>query len=104
MIAQGYRGGLMADDDANESARGKAGPGKGFPPWLIAVIVIAIVCFLFILNNRRRVKVDFVVFERQARVWIVILISMALGALLAEGIRLALKRRRGAPAPRSDST
>jgi hypothetical protein len=92
------------EGDADEGARGKPGPGKGFPPWLIAVIVIAIVCVLFVLNNRRRVRVDFVLFDRQARVWIVILISMALGALLAEGIRLALKRRRGAPAPRSDST
>jgi hypothetical protein len=29
---------------------------------------------------------------------------MALGALLAEGIRLAVRRRRGAPSSRSDST
>jgi uncharacterized integral membrane protein len=95
---------MAGDDDASELARGKAGPGKGFPPWLIAVIVVGIVSVLFIMQNRTRVKVHFIVFDRQARTWVVILISMALGALLAEGVRLAVKRRRGAPASRPDST
>ena len=95
---------MAGDDDASELARGKAGPGKGFPPWLIAVIVVGIVSVLFIMQNRTRVKVHFIVFDRQARTWVVILISMALGALLAEAVRLAVKRRRRAPASRPDST
>ena len=69
---------MAGDDDASELARGKAGPGKGFPPWLIAVIVVGIVSVLFIMQNRTRVKVHFIVFDRQARTWVVILISMAL--------------------------
>jgi len=95
---------MAGDDDASEVARGKAGPGKGFPPWLIAVIIVAVVSLLFIMQNRTRVKVDFIVFDRQARTWVVILISMALGALLAEVVRLAIKRRRSVPASRPDST
>ena len=95
---------MAGDDDASEIARGKAGPGKGFPPWLIAVIIVGVVSVLFIMQNRTPVKVHFVVFDRQARTWVVILISMALGALLAEAVRIAVKRRRGAPASRSDST
>jgi uncharacterized integral membrane protein len=95
---------MAGDDDASELARGKAGPGKGFPPWLIAVIAVGIVSVLFIMQNRTRVKVHFIVFDRQARTWVVILISMALGALLAEAVRLAVKRRRRAPASRPDST
>ena len=95
---------MAGDDDASELARGKAGPGKGFPPWLIAVIAVGIVSVLFIMQNRTRVKVHFIVFDRQARTWVVILISMALGALLAEVVRLAVKRRRRAPASRPDST
>ena len=95
---------MAGDDDASELARGKAGPGKGFPPWLIAVIVVGIVSVLFIMQNRTRVKVHFIVFDRQARTWVVILISMALGALLAEVVRLAVKRRRSAPASRPDPT
>ncbi len=95
---------MAGDDDASELARGKAGPGKGFPPWLIAVIVVGIVSLVFIMQNRTRVKVHFIVFDRQARTWVVILISMALGALLAEVVRLAVKRRRGAQVSRQDST
>ena len=95
---------MAGDDDASELARGKAGPGKGFPPWLIAVLVVGVVSVLFIMQNRTRVKVHFIVFDRQARTWVVILISMALGALLAEAVRLAVKRRRRAPASRPDST
>jgi uncharacterized integral membrane protein len=95
---------MAGDDDASELARGKAGPGKGFPPWLIAVIAVGIVSVLFIMQNRTRVKVHFIVFDRQARTWVVILISMALGALLAEAVRLAVKRRRRAPASGPDST
>ena len=41
-----------------------------------------------------RVNVDFILFDRDARTWVVIIVSMALGALLAEFVRLALKRRR----------
>jgi uncharacterized integral membrane protein len=95
---------VAGDDDASELARGKAGPGKGFPPWLVAVIVVGIVSLVFIMQNRTRVKVHFIVFDRQARTWVVILISMALGALLAEVVRLAIKRRRGAQVSRQDST
>ena len=49
---------------------------------------------LFISQNRRRVKVDFVLFDRFARTWVVILIAMGLGALLAELVRATVKRRR----------
>jgi uncharacterized integral membrane protein len=95
---------MAGDDDVSEPARGKAGPGKGFPPWLIAVIIVGVVSVVFIMQNRTRVKVHFILFDRQARTWVVILISMALGALLAEVVRLAVKRRRGAPASRPDAT
>ena len=61
------------------------------------MIAVAVVSVLFIMQNRTRVKVHFIVFDRQARTWVVILISMALGALLAEVVRLAVKRRRRSP-------
>jgi uncharacterized integral membrane protein len=64
--------------------------------WLIGVVIVLAVSLLFISQNRRRIPVDFVVFDRSARVWVVILFSMLLGALLAELIRFGLKRRRTA--------
>jgi uncharacterized integral membrane protein len=85
----------MADDfrDADVDRAGQP-PRRRFPIRIVAVIVIAIVCAAFIAANRERVNVDFIVFDRDARTWVVIIISMALGALLAEVVRLALKRRR----------
>ena len=85
----------MAEDFERGEER-QSGPraGKGFPPWLIAVIVVGALSALFISQNRRRVKVDFVLFDRFARTWVVILIAMGLGALLAELVRAAVKRRR----------
>ena len=72
-------------------------PERRFPVRIVAVIVIMLVCAAFISVNRERVNVDFLVFDRDARTWVVIVVSMALGALLAEFVRLALKRRRGSP-------
>ena len=87
-------GARMADDFSEDRGSDGLPKGKGFPRWLVAVLVVAVVSLLFISQNRRRVKVDFVVFDRFACIWVVILISMALGALLAEAIRLSMKRRR----------
>jgi uncharacterized integral membrane protein len=65
---------------------------------LIGLLVIAVLTLLFITRNRRRVKVDFVFFDSQARTWVVILLAMVLGGLLTELIRLGLKRRRASRA------
>jgi uncharacterized integral membrane protein len=85
----------MADDyrDGDVDRVGQP-PERRFPTRVVAVIVIALVCVAFISQNRERVNVDFLVFDRDARTWVVIVLSMALGALLAEFVRLALKRRR----------
>ena len=88
----------MVDDlPRNDEARTGPKRGKGFPPWLIAVIVVGVVSVLFITQNRRRIRVDFVLFDRYARTWVVILIAMGLGALLAELIRMGMRRRRRTP-------
>jgi uncharacterized integral membrane protein len=85
----------MADDfQGGEDGRSEPG-GRRFPPWLIGVIVVGLVSVLFISQNRQRVTVDFILWDRSARTWVVIVISMALGALLAELVRLGLKRRKG---------
>ena len=79
--------------DVDGEGRGAQG-SRGVPAWLIVTLVIAVLSALFISQNRGRVKVDFVLFDRQARLWVVILIAMALGALLVEAVRLGAKRRR----------
>jgi uncharacterized integral membrane protein len=69
-------------------------PARRPTAWLIGVLIVGVLTLLFITRNRRRVKVDFVFFDSQARTWVVILLAMALGGLLTELIRLGLKRRR----------
>jgi uncharacterized integral membrane protein len=85
----------MAESFSSPEPREGPKDAKAFPPWLIAVLVVAVVSILFISQNSTRVHVDFLFFDREARTWVVILIAMALGALLAELVRMGLKRRRG---------
>ena len=85
----------MADDlQGGDDGRADM-DGKGFPPWLIGVIIVGLVSVLFISQNRQRVTVDFILWDHDARLWVVIVISMVLGGLLAELIRLGMKRRKG---------
>ncbi len=56
---------------------------------------MGLVSVLFISQNRQRVTVDFILWDHDARLWVVIVISMVLGGLLAELIRLGMKRRKG---------
>jgi len=51
------------------------------PRWIVAGIV-AIVLLIFALQNSDRVDVDFLVFDAQVRVIVVILISAALGFIV----------------------
>ena len=85
----------MADDfQGGDDGRANM-DGKGIRPWLIGVIVVGLVSVLFISQNRQRVTVDFILWDHDARLWVVIVISMVLGGLLAELIRLGMKRRKG---------
>jgi uncharacterized integral membrane protein len=84
----------MADDFQGDDEGRADMDGKGFPPWLIGVIIVGLVSVLFISQNRQRVTVDFILWDHDARLWVVIVISMVLGGLLAELIRLGMKRRK----------
>lgn len=67
---------------------------KGPRPALIAFVLVAIVTVLFVLQNRNRTELDFLVFEVRARVWTSIAVSIALGVLLDRlFIHLWRKRR-----------
>jgi uncharacterized integral membrane protein len=72
--------------------------GRRVPVWLIVGLVVAVLALVFITQNRDKISVDFVVYRGEARTWVVILISMALGGLLTELIRVGVKRRRASRA------
>ena len=52
-------------------------------PWRLIIFAgIAVFTVVFILQNRERAQVDFLVFEINARRWTTILFSIALGVVL----------------------
>ena len=67
------------DLDRTESASsGRSGPS----PALIGFLVVAVLTAVFILQNRERTELDFVLFEVHSRVWTSIAVSIALGVVL----------------------
>lgn len=55
---------------------------RGVPVSLIAFAVVAAIAVVFVLQNRSRAEIDFLVFEVNARIWRAIAVAMVLGALL----------------------
>jgi uncharacterized integral membrane protein len=87
-------GGLDVTDDDRIRERPMPAPGRKISPTLIAGAVIAVVLLIFIVQNSDRVDVTWLVFNRRAPVWLVILISAVLGYFLGEFIATAIRRRR----------
>jgi uncharacterized integral membrane protein len=54
----------------------------GVSPTLIALGIVAIVAVIFIAQNNDSRDVDFLFFEVNTRVWVALLVAMAIGALL----------------------
>jgi uncharacterized integral membrane protein len=63
----------------------------------IAVVVAAI----FMAQNNQRVELRFLVFEVTARLWVGLLVTLLLGALLGQAVE-ALWKRRGSRRDRRD--
>jgi uncharacterized integral membrane protein len=79
------------------------GGGPGGLSWkAIVLAVLGIYALLLIILNSKKVSVDFVFFSAETSVFILVLLTMALGALimwLVPRIRQHRKERRSAPAP-----
>lgn len=72
--------------------------GRSGPSWsLIGLIIVAIICAVFVFQNRDRTTVDFLFFSFDSSVWVAIAVAIALGVLLDRLIlgwwRRARKRR-----------
>lgn len=55
---------------------------RGYSWRTIVVVLLAIYAFLLLILNSGRVKVDFVFFDARASVFVLVLISIGLGALI----------------------
>lgn len=61
---------------------------------LVVTIVLAVALLIFIFQNTGDVKVDWLFLDATAPLWLVLLITAAAGALLAEVGGWLLRRRR----------
>lgn len=66
------------DPQPQQVASGRNGPAAG----LIAFAVVAVLTTVFVLQNGNRATLSFLWFEFESRVWVVILVSIAIGAAL----------------------
>ena len=72
------------------SIAGRRGPGAA----LVAFAVVVVLTVVFVLRNRDRTQLDFVVFEVHARVWTSLAVSIALGIVLDRLFLRFWRRRR----------
>ena len=84
---------------ANDESRGEGAPpppiqNNQLPTRVLITAVIAAIGIIFIAQNRKRVEVNFLIFDRFVRVWVVIVVSMVLGALLLESLQWGRRRRK----------
>ena len=77
----------MADDTKGD------GEG-GLHPAMLGAVVLALVAIDFIVQNTNRVQVHFLVFSRDAPVWLLLLITSAVAIGAAEVAGWSLRRRR----------
>lgn len=72
--------------------------GRNGPSWfLIALVIMAVICAVFVFQNRDPATVEFLLFSLETKVWVAIAVAIALGIVLDRLIlawwRRARKRR-----------
>jgi hypothetical protein len=79
-----------ARSDSASAPSGRGGPNAA----AIAFVVLLVVSGVFILQNRERTTIDFLVFELHSRVWTAIAVAIGLGVLLDRLVSAWWRRRR----------
>lgn len=67
---------------------------SGISPLLIGLIAVGLISLIFILLNTEKATIDFLVFDVEAGLWLVIVISIALGMALDRLLQLLMRRRK----------
>lgn len=62
--------------------------------WLIVVVLVLVALFVFWLQNGETIKVEILFVSAEMPIWLLIVVSMLLGALLFKGIGFLWGRRR----------
>jgi uncharacterized integral membrane protein len=83
-------------DSQPAAAKGRE---RDVAPRAIIALVALVTAVIFIVQNRNRVETTFLFFDGHPRLWVVILVSLLLGALLGQAGALLLRRRKKAEKP-----
>lgn len=70
------------------------GRGNGVSPTLIGLVLLAVATVIFIVQNSDRSKVRFLFFTVTTRVWVGVLVAIALGVVLDRVFAVWWRRRR----------
>ncbi len=68
--------------------------GRHVPPSLIGAVALAAIVIIFVLQNTHRVPIHFLWFERDAQLWLMLLITAAVSIGAAELFSMYLRHRR----------
>lgn len=67
---------------------------KDLAPRLAVALVALAAAIIFVAQNSRRVETSFLFFDGRPRLWIVIVVSLVLGAALGQAVGLMHRRRK----------
>jgi uncharacterized integral membrane protein len=93
----------MADDPAGQKPAdwpefrdGKSleGPQRDIGPRVVVAMMALVAAVIFVVQNRNRVETKFLFIEGNPRLWVVIVVSLALGVILGQAGALFIRRRR----------
>jgi uncharacterized integral membrane protein len=76
------------------AGEGRSSVDKGRATRLAVAGIAILVAVVFIAQNNDRVELNFLVLSVTTRVWVGLLVSLALGALLGQGAEALWARRR----------
>jgi uncharacterized integral membrane protein len=80
-------------DEINSGQEFK-GRGDGISPTLIGLVVLAVVSVIFIVQNSDRSEVRFLFLSVTTRVWVGVVIAIALGVVLDRVFAMWWRRRK----------
>ena len=79
---------------AERDERGRELDERRLSPALIGGIVLALAAAAFVIQNRREVPIEFLFFEFESRLWMLLLITSVISIVAAELIGIAVRRSR----------
>lgn len=92
--ADGGPGGDWAEFRDGKHVDSEKKTDRDVAPRAIVAGFALLLALIFIAQNRNRVSTTFLFFDARPRLWVVIVVSLVLGALLGQAGGLVLRRRK----------